>query len=109
MTRSNQSTAAALDELVRGVPGVSMLYRSGGVLGRAVAAGKAAVHVSGEAGPYVEFAETADAVKVEVTVGVDADSAAQACRAVHDAIAAWLRARGRGEAVITVTVAQVTA
>lgn len=107
MTASTQELAAELDELIRRIPGVGALYRSGSLLSRAVAAGREALNSAGETAPYVRLSETGTTPTVNVSIGVDGDSAVETCRSVHDAISARLREHGYPDATIMVTVAHV--
>jgi len=84
--------ARRLEGIVRAVPGVVAVYRSGPLL-----AGLA------PDAPAVRVEEAAGARRVRVVVGVAGRPAAEACRAVHDALAAVL---SPGDAV-EVTVAYV--
>lgn len=106
MTSASQELAASLDELVRGLPGVSALYRSGPLLAKIVAIGSQALRSDAD-GPLVRVESGDGAVSVTATIGVAAESATQTCRAVHDAIAAHLLMRGFDGAAIAVTVAHV--
>ena len=103
-----QEAGSALDALVRQVPGVASLYRSGPLLAGAVAAARDALVAEGETQPMVSVGERDGRTSVAVTIGVRSDSAAVTCRAVHDAILAWSREQQLDEPpVIAVTVAHV--
>ncbi len=97
--------AGELQNLIRGMPGVAAIYPSS-LLGAAITAASRAWSASGQE-VLVVVGQDRDTTTVTVTIGVAADAGAAAtCRAVHDAIAARLRA-DRRQGTITVTVAQV--
>ncbi len=104
-TAPHADAAAPLDEVVRGTPGVGTLYRSDPLLSRIVASGTRALQ--GAPDRLVLLDERDGSVTVTATIGVEQASAAQTCRAVHDAIAAHLRRHGVVDPTIVVTVARV--
>ncbi len=108
MTTTSESMAAALDRVIADVPGVTALYRTGGLLSHAAAAGKELLHTEGQTVPYVQLAETDTQLNITVTIGVDAHSATETCRLAYDTILTWLRANGHPDATIFITVAHVT-
>ncbi len=99
--------AGSLDELIREVPGVATLYRSSSLLANAVDAAVAALRPSAADDPLVVVTEDDDTLAVTVTIGADGGSAGDTCRAVYDAISAYLHGKGRASSVIRVTVALV--
>lgn len=95
--------AAAVEEAARAVPGVAVVYRSGSVLGEALARGIAAVAGAPAAAPAVRIDEEAGRRRVVLSIGVDAAApAADTCRAVRDAVAHLA-----DDAVVQITVAQI--
>ncbi len=107
-TTESDALAGALEALVLRVPGVTTLYRSGSAVGAVTATVVSALRSSSSKGDrLVLVGESGEGRAVTVTIGIDADSAAEVCRAVHDAIADHLRGLGLVSGGIEVTVAQV--
>ncbi len=100
-----EEMSAELDELIRQVPGVATLYRSGPLAARVVAAGREAVRAD-RSEPMVVVDRDGDRTTVEATIGVDSRSAAETCRAVYDAVSAWSKTAGPTEVAVRITVAQ---
>ncbi|GAA4190893.1 hypothetical protein GCM10022288_20890 [Gryllotalpicola kribbensis] len=108
MTATSESMAAALDRVIADVPGVTALYRTGGLLGQAVAAGKELLRPERESIPYVQLTDSGAHPSITVTIGVDERSATETCRLAYDTILTWLRANGHTDAAVSITVAHVT-
>lgn len=104
---SPHEIARAAELAVRSVPGVAALYRTGTPVGNAIAAAVSLL-AGTEGQDLVEVSERNGALHVTVSIGV-VTSAAETCRAVHDRLDATLRALGRPDSTIHVTVAHVPA
>ncbi|HEY0119509.1 MAG TPA: hypothetical protein VGC04_12080 [Cellulomonas sp.] len=106
-TPDTRRLAAGIEQAVRRTPAVTALYWPGPwwtALARQAAAG---LGLGEEDVPAVTVAELPDG-SLDVTAAIaTAAGAADTCRAVHDAIAAHLRAQGYPTATIHITVVQV--
>jgi hypothetical protein len=103
-----RALAAAFEAAVRAVPGVTNVFRSGSLVGNAMAA--AAEHLGwGEGGaPLVSVALDAEGVSVEVSLGADASSAVgDTVRAVQRAIDEVAHAAGTAVTSCRATVVHV--
>jgi hypothetical protein len=100
--------AAALENLVRHVPGVATIYRSSSLLAGIVAATASALHLSSDDETLLLVDDDDEALTISVTIGTDAESATATCRAVHDTIVDYLSGIGRAPVTVKVTVGHVT-
>lgn len=81
--------ATRLEAVVRAVPGVTNLYRSGSLVSNLIGDGAAALGVRAAAGPLITITESDDRLAVEASLGVAGDvGSAVTLRAVRAAIAA---------------------
>lgn len=109
MTAEAESAIAThLGALVREQPGVIAVYRSGQPVERTIAKVADALLTGRGDGPEPIVKVRGGRVTVTAAIGVETESAAQTCRAVHDRIAEWLDSRGHHDHAIIVTIAYVT-
>lgn len=100
--------AADLETTVLAIPGVTAVFRTGGVISNVV---ETATHVLGsneDPAPLVRVHRTAERVRVEVAIGVDSTAGAvETTYRVQAAIRALSISRGALSAEIQVTVAHI--
>lgn len=104
----DRELAVDIEAAVRAAPGVTGLFRVGGVISMVVDAGARAAGISGEGSSLARVERSADGLRVEVAIGVDAAAGSVgSSRRVHEAIDALCTARGLLPAEIHVTVVHV--
>lgn len=102
-----RAASAALETLVRQVPGVTAIYRPSRTLGQTLSAMKRPLsHEAGDE-PLVHVTDTDGRLHVTVTIGTRTEPATSTCRTVYDTISDWLREHDLHEGRVEVTVAQV--
>lgn len=110
MTTDEQKTAlaGAIEDAVRAVPGVTNVFRSGTLVGKAMTAAAERLGLLGSDSPLVILEFEADGARVEVSVGVGVTSpAATAVRAVRAAIERTLAAEAVAMSSARVTVVHI--
>jgi hypothetical protein len=79
--------ALRLETVVRAVPGVTNLYRSGSLVSHLIGDGAAALGVAGSGAPLITVTDGDGDVTVQASLGVAADAGSAATlRAVREAI-----------------------
>ncbi len=105
---TDQPIAADLETAVRAVPGVSGVFRTGGILSKLVGASAEALGDSADRDPLVRCEHGADGTQVEVAIGVRADAgAAETAHRTHAAISALCSERGLSPIEIRLTVVHI--
>lgn len=106
--QGNQQLAAGIEAAVRAVPGVTTLFRPGGVVASAIAAGAEVFAVAERETSLVRLKRLTGSLDVEVSIGVDGSvGAVEIVRRVRAAIDAAARANGETVTEIRATVVHV--
>ncbi len=108
MEPADRELAARIEAAVRAVPGVTEVFRMGGLVSKVVDAGAQILGIQdGETSP-VRMERSADGCRVEVALGVDNSAGAvETTRRVQAAIGALGAAQGAALAEIRVTVVHI--
>lgn len=103
-----ETISTDLTELVQSTPGVRIVYDAASIIGRVI--DKVVDLVTGresDTNPVV-VKEPKSGTEVRVSIGVsDDESAAEVCRRVHDAVAAYLEQQGDTATEISVKVSSI--
>lgn len=105
---TRHATCAALEALVRQVPGVTAIYRPGRRLGRTRSAmTRPSTQETGDE-PLIRVTNTGGRMHITVEIGISTESATGTCRAVYTTISDWLREQDLREGRVEVTIAHVS-
>ena len=106
---ADQTMATDIETDVRAVPGVSGVFRTGGIISKVVDAGAQLLGAQRNEVPLVRWEHHAtDGARVEAAIGVHGDmGAAETCRRVHAAITALCADRGYFPVEIRLTVVHI--
>jgi len=105
---SDQTVAAELESIIRAVPGVTGLFRTGGVVAKIVDLGAQALGLRGDDSPLVAVDRWTLGISVEVAIGVDAAAdGVDVVTRVHGAVEARLVELGAPPAEIRITIVNV--
>jgi len=109
MTESaDRELAADIEAAVRVVPGVTAVFRAGGLLSKALVAGAQLLGIGDEEASLVRVVRAPDGIRVEVAIGVHSAAGAVAtAHRVQAAIDALGAAHGASLAGVHVTVVHV--
>lgn len=96
-----------IETAIRAVPGVTEVFRTGGILSNVVNSGSAFLGVRQDE-PRIGWRETPDGPYIEVGIGVNAAAGAvDTSHRVHEAITALCTDRGSSPAGVRITVVHV--
>ena len=100
--------AADIESAVRSVPGVTAVFRSGGMISKVMESGAQLLGTQQVSAPLVRWESSQDGPRVVVAIGVGAASGAAAttCR-VHEVIVDLCAARGVTPSDVHVTVVHI--
>lgn len=103
-----QILAADVEAVVRGVPGVTAIFRSGTSVSKVVDAGARLLGIRDDDAPLVRVEETPEGIRVEAAIGVHgAARASETVRRAHAAIDALLAQHVTVPAEIHLTVVHI--
>jgi len=105
---TDQTLAVELESAVRAVPGVTALFRTGGIIAKVVDAGAQILGIEDSQSSLVRVRPTQTGLHVDVAIGIDGGAGAvETTRGVESAIRALAASRGRDVAGIHVTVVHI--
>ncbi len=108
MRPADRELAARIEAAVRVVPGVTDVFRVGGLVSEVVDAGAQVLGIQDGGTPPVRVERSADGDRVEVAIGVDSSAGAvETTRRVGAAIGALSAAQGAALTRIRVTVVHI--
>lgn len=105
---TDQAMAEDIETAVRAVPGVTTIFRTGGIISKVVDAGAQLFGAQQNEAPLIRWEHTPDGPRAEAAIGVlAAVGAAETGRRVHAAIAALCSSRGCTPVEIRLTVVHI--
>jgi len=105
---TDQAMALDIETAVRAVPGVTTVFRTGGIISKAVDAGAHLLGAQQNRAPLVRWEHTPEGPRVEASIGVHTGAgAAETSRRVHATISALCSDRGFTPAEIRLTVVHI--
>ena len=108
MMAAAQGPAGEIETAVRQTPGVSSVFRSGGILSKAIEAGAQLIGAGPDAPSLIGWEDGPEGPRIEVAIGVHASAGASATSwRVHTVVAAHCAELGIVPAEILVTVVHI--
>lgn len=105
---TDQTMAADIETAARAVPGVSTVFRAGGIISKVVDAGTQLLGVHQNEARLIRLEHAPEGLRVEVAIGVHAGaSAAETSHRVHAAITAMCAGRGCTPVEVRLTVVHI--
>lgn len=104
----DQAIAGDIEAAARAVPGVTTIFRTGGLISKVVETGAQLLGSQQPETPRIRWEHTPDGARVEAAIGVlAAAGAAETARRVHAAITQFCIARGYTPVEICLTVVHI--
>lgn len=108
MEPADRELAADIEATVRAVPGVTEVFRMGGLVPRVIDAGGQTLGIQHDETSHVRVERSADGDRVQVAIGVDSSAGAvETTRRIQAAIGALGAAQGAALTEIRVTVVHI--
>ena len=105
---TDQTLAVEIEAAVRAVPGVTSLFRAGGIIAKVLDAGSQILGIEDSQNSLARVRLTPEGFRVEVAIGIDGSAGAvETTRGVESAIRALAVSRGADVAEIHVTVVHI--